>query len=542
MTGEESLQLMCAVDPWAWAFISKIKLQVGEFRKSGYEYLIKPMQSRAKKKVIVKGTQLGLTQAFVLCSTHGLIHGYYPLGVFYLFPTSDLVSDFSSSRFDPLISENYDAIGRYVKSTDRIGLKQIGNGYLYLRGARLSQKVAGEAQSAKLSSLPADLVVFDERDYMSDEAIPKALARMAGSTVKEQVQLANPTIPDFGIDKEYQNSNRQIWVIKCKKCNTETSLDEEFPNCIKVRNDGTGFRACRKCGEEIFVRNGYWVERTKADSEGYLVSQLISPTVDPASILKAYSDPESCDTNITDVHRLMLGRAYIGQEERLRINDIYGCCSTEAMLLTEKEPCAMGVDVGKVLSVVIGKRTGPERYELIRMAELAEWNDLHDLAKKYNIKCCVMDLMCEMHKAREFQKQEKYPIYLCIYNDHSPTGYRWDMKKRTITANRTEIMDETHSVIMSTGKFKIPRMCSEVKVYAEQMCATAKVLEEDKITGGKTFRYRKLGPDHYRHATNYFLLAARRVPIAKSYRPFDSPKKPMVAKTQGAILGRSVGW
>jgi hypothetical protein len=36
-------------------------------------------------------------------------------------------------------------------------------------------------------------------------------------------------------------------------------------------------------------------------------------------------------------------------------------------------------------------------------------------------------------------------------------------------------------------------------------------LEEDVVTGSRLFKYKKLGPDHYRHALNYCILAAERV-------------------------------
>ena len=58
--------------------------------------------------------------------------------IFDLFPTGDDVSDFSKARFGPLIADNPQTIGIYVKSTDSTNIKRIGSGMLYLRGARLS--------------------------------------------------------------------------------------------------------------------------------------------------------------------------------------------------------------------------------------------------------------------------------------------------------------------------------------------------------------------------------------------------------------------
>ena len=44
--------------------------------------------------------------------------------------------------------------------------------------------------------------------------------------------------------------------------------------------------------------------------------------------------------------------------------------------------------------------------------------------------------------------------------------------------------------------------------FATHCANTAKKLEEDEETGSKTYTWVKLGPDHYRHALNYWGIAA----------------------------------
>ncbi|MFA5401804.1 MAG: hypothetical protein WC359_15235, partial [Dehalococcoidia bacterium] len=43
--------------------------------------------------------------------------------------------------------------------------------------------------------------------------------------------------------------------------------------------------------------------------------------------------------------------------------------------------------------------------------------------------------------------------------------------------------------------------------------------EEDQVSGSKKYTYRKLGPDHYRHATNYFWLACQDPKVVADNRP-----------------------
>ena len=61
------------------------------------------------------------------------------------------------------------------------------------------------------------------------------------------------------------------------------------------------------------------------------------------------------------------------------------------------------------------------------------------------------------------------------------------------------------------GGLEIPRKDAEVEEFVKEMVNIAKVLEERKDSGEKVYRYRKLGDDHYRHALNYLMLAAKRI-------------------------------
>jgi hypothetical protein len=91
---EELLRLMMSYDPWVWAIESKIKLAGGNFQVDGHEFQVEPMQSDAEVIVVRKATQMGFSEAFVLRSLHRLITKMYQLGILYLFPSKDDVTDF----------------------------------------------------------------------------------------------------------------------------------------------------------------------------------------------------------------------------------------------------------------------------------------------------------------------------------------------------------------------------------------------------------------------------------------------------------------
>lgn len=505
-----------AVDPWYWAYSNRIKLVGGAFTLPGHEYQIEMLQTSARRECIKKATQMVGTETHVLKTLHGLIHKRYPSGVLYMFPTADDVTDFSCSRFQPLIKDNPTTIGIHVKDTNRANLKRIGGSYLYFRGARLTQTIEGQKKTAsRLKSFPADKFIADEVDEMPQEAIPLAQGRMKHSEIQEEVYLANPTIPDYGIDKIYNRSDQRVWMIKCSKCGKETCLELEFPECLERTSDNRVIRLCSHCRDnEIFPRDGRWVpqypDRTQ-DMVGRWISHMNSMFVDPKEILDAFENP---NVNKADFYNLTLGMAYIDAENRLTKNQVYACCGQEPMPAGCTFQCGMGVDVGKHLHVIIGYKLNEYTARIVKLTRVSSFNDVHDLAKRFNVWCAVFDLYPESRKVREFRASEDFEVFGCDYLDEQRGPAKWNEKDGLVRINRTEICDSSHDFISDGDKVELPRKSKEVEQYAKEMANIAKVLQEDKETGKRVYRYRKLGPEHYRHATNYLLLALQRVGVS----------------------------
>ena len=86
-----------------------------------------------------------------------------------------------------------------------------------------------------------------------------------------------------------------------------------------------------------------------------------------------------------------------------------------------------------------------------------------------------------------------------------------------VKVNRTELCDAIHDLFSRGGRIVLPRRSEEIEIYAREMTNIAKVLQEDPETGSREYRYRKLGEDHYFHATNYLYLAAQKIPLSDNY-------------------------
>lgn len=520
----ELIKMAQAIDCFTWVTQNKLHLGHAPYKIAKHEYQVAWLQETAPRQCFIKGAQIGATECLVLSTLHGMIHGRYPRGALYLFPTRDDVGDFSQTRFDPLIEQN-DFINHYVRGTHRKNVKKIGNAHLYLRGARSTKNIGGKKSSSQLKSIPADRVVFDEMDEIEDTMVELAKERVSSSPLNENdpygagelVYLGTPTIPDYGIDEKYQQSDQRVWMVRCHSCGKAHSLDQEFPNCLMRKKDGTIYRGCVHCGAEVYPRDGFWEPMFPNRSEelvGWWISQLNSMFVNPALILELYENPPHGD--LSEVMNSKLGRAYIPAENRLTEADVYACCGSDAMLTRHDGPTCMGVDVGRELHVVIAERKTRDNLNVVKMCRVNDFNDLHDLAKAFNVRSCVIDLRPEQRKVREFIRSEPFSVFACEYVEMKTGITSWDEKDRVIKCNRTEICDASHDIVITPGRFTIPRMNTEIKKFAYEMCNIAKVLEERPDTGQKIYRYKKLGssrPDHYRHATNYCLLAAERCGI-----------------------------
>ena len=527
---------------WA-AHKAKIKLASGQiYTFKNHEYLIEIINSTAKRQCAMKATGMGFSESMgILPTIHGLIHGRYPQGVLYLLPTNDDVQDLSKSRFDSLFYANPEYIGKYVKSggkgVDSVKLKKIGGSYLYLRGATLQPDDEGAGtKSSKLSSIQVDRVNFDEIRLMSQEAILKALGRMGHSEVQEERYIANPGGEDEDIDIIFQGSDQRYWHRRCG-CGAWTCAEEEFPECVREYQDSglrsregkpKGYIACNKCGKPVPPwsgdGSGEWVAKhpTITDMDGYSISHLSSVFHDPLKILKDYNDPPQ--GNLGDIIRLDLGRAYSSREDKLQKHTVRANCGNDNMLSRHPGPCVMGVDVGIIKHVVIGIRTHTDRYEIIKVAQVRDFNDIHDLCRRYNVKSTVVDIRPYEDEARRFQNTERHyqnRVWLCEYTENVVNEHDFNENTGIVKQYRTGIFDMSHRLI-TDGHLRFPRQCSAIDIFVQQICNCAKHKVEDKY---KRFVYRYVktgsGGDHYRNCLNYFILAAHK---SRKITPRHGPK------------------
>jgi hypothetical protein len=482
-----------------------IVLDRGPFTFDRHEYLVTPYADDHPCQVERKSTQRGNSTRAVLRMFHAA--RYLPMvGILYLFPTKTGIGDFSRSRIAPLVANNPETIGRLMQDTDSVGMKRFNGMNLIFRGTKSEEG---------LRSDPADMVVYDEYDLMAEGTEGAAQGRMEHSDFKWEHFLSNPTIPDFGIDKKFQLSDQRFWLLKCSACGGYTCMEDHFNPSIGDNQDilvelrGEIVRLCMHCrNAALDPARGEWVAKypSVTDLRGYAYSNLWSLFRTPESIVKAMRVLST--RTAPKFWNYIIGAAYIESDARLSKEQVLSLCAGYRIAAKDKGPCWMGVDQGaKYLHVVIGK-SFPDR--IVYMGILREWDELPKLAKALGVHSGVIDGMPETRAAKKVSESEELAgkAFLNWYNEQGKLVV-WDEKNMKVSSPRTETMDASHDALKD-GLVALPADCEPVREFVEHAHNVASTWEEDD-DGNRRKVWKKLGPDHYRHAFNYAWMARNRL-------------------------------
>ena len=155
--------------------------------------------------VVQKSAQTGLTELFVGLAFWAAATTLGDRGnVLFLMPQQNQMDDFAQARFDRAIEESPD-LQRLLqpltgKAADRLRLKRVGDGHIFLRGADNAHQVA---------SVDADLVLLDEYDQMPDGTLERAETRLASSAQGRLRIASTPRFPEAGINGLFLQSDQR---------------------------------------------------------------------------------------------------------------------------------------------------------------------------------------------------------------------------------------------------------------------------------------------------------------------------------------------
>lgn len=483
------------ISPLAWTIDNGIKTENEKLIEfSRHRFMVQPMNDMHPRQVTRKSAQVGWTTMNIIKSFY--MSKEYGLNVIYTLPTRTVVKDFVAPKVDKIYSNNKvmkDAVGK-----DSESLKQIGSRFIYYRGAW------SDTEAIMIS---ADLLINDEKDKSDQSVLDTYDSRLQASEWQWKWEYSNPTIPGYGIDEDYQNSDQMHWFITCSKCGHFKYIDFEksgYQNhYVDVESVTYRCGGCHEVLPDSDRQDGEWIAKFPMDKHpeitvrGYWLSQLMVPYV-PASYIveKSKGDPEF-------FHNFVLGKAWQPADMRITRQMITQNCAPGKVDMTHM---ALGVDNGVTKSWVLGNEKGVSSF-----GETEDWDVIEGFIKAGAV--AVIDANPYPRVPKMLVK--KYPgrVFINYYSEDTKNlgavRFKEGDDAGVILSDRTRVFDDFVSDL-ANQKFYFYLTITELEEYIDHCEALYRVVEENARGIQRGFWKKMDGkPDHYAHATIYQRIAQK---------------------------------
>lgn len=457
-----------------------------EFNDHGFMKEI--YSSWATEMCIKKSAQVGAT--FYGFNKALWVARFNMVNIIFTMPKKGDVGKFAQARIDPVIKNSDIGVPVDISNTS---LKQIGDSFIYFRGTWTDTEAI---------SIPADFVINDETDRSRPDVIQMYRERMSASKLKWLLKMSTPTYSDYGIDKDFKNSDQRLWIVKCSAGHRQVIRESN------IRGDNY---ICLKCGKFLDNRAGRWeAQKSGRSVVGYHITQMMAPWITPQEIVKKKADYEFK----SDYYNMVLGETYDGGEGMVDRADIVCCVKKDAEIFDVG--ATMGVDWGASTWVVVRKGGS-----IIYMEEIVGDTRTHEprvevLMEKFNA-VCVADFGYGDIKNSDLI--DKFPgrVWLCIYVD-GVIFPRFRIEKDAKTEKETPKVniDRTKSLQSSLQEIKDKKVqiqqCALIPDFIKHHINLVEKKEKDKHGKVRTIIANK-GADHLAHANNMARLVDPEVEI-----------------------------
>lgn len=460
------------------------------FEFVNHRYMIQIYNDKSPELTCMKSAQVGFSVAAILKCIHAA--NYLKLNVIYVLPTRNATHDFVIPKVNPMLDRN-PKIKSMLKNTDSVNLKQVGDRFLYFRGAFHR----GEAVSTT-----ADLVISDEHDVSDQSVLTIYQSRLQASKFGWFWRFSNPSLPGFGVHELYEESDQMHWMVECSKCKWNMYMDLEKDT--RMMNHYVDrerlIYACGACNREITDENrrdGYWLAKyPDREHRGYWINQLMVPWVSAKKILK-----QEKDMPIDVFHNFVLGKPYQASEFMINGDAIRRACDPGA---ADKTDVIIGCDSGKIKHWVMGNPQGIFSY-----GTTTSWEDVESLMLMYNA-TLVIDALPDFTVPEQLARKYPGQVFVHYYTHNSKSLNVTERKEGeqfgVLQSDRTKLFDAMAARIAGQKLrfFQSKDALDDIIYHFEQMY---RVVEEDTQGIMKARWETKVGkPDHFAHAAAYYFV------------------------------------
>jgi len=475
-----------------------------EFRDHGF--LRDYITDTHNRIVVRKCTQVGASFSTNVKMLH--LGCQEPLTTIYTLPTSSEAKNFVLTKFDPMVERSPGLLDMVKKVVLRERIlyntvvKRIGPSYYFFRGSWTTWGA---------QSIDADVLVVDELDFQKPEVRNMWEERTEGSASQDIIYwIGYPSVPNFGIEELYQNSDKRKWFIECGHCHKRQVLT--FPENIDFDTEKYVCKYCKKELSDDMRRKGIWKATQPGRSiHGYWINKLMAPWIPATKIIDRFKK----DTP-KKFHNYTLGLPYVSKETELTDQIVQNSMMDEEeynlMRANEDVQIVCGIDQGDIFHMLVAVAT-PDRAVIIAAEQLKSEEELLKRLEFYKADLTIMDMFPNRHTAKNIlSKLGTNKFYMAKernWTEVSKQRTYWNLNRATseVGIERTESLDAMMEyIIRGSIKFRraIPRLLSSDKKDPGIIQQLKNLVPDTQERHGRMRRvFKAVGPEHYGHALNF---------------------------------------
>ena len=476
------------------------------FSLEGHDFQRDILNDESQQMVVKKCSQVGLTEIIIRWGLAFLVRNQ-GLTVIMTQPTRQMALNFSTTRVDEIVKEAPLMNNLLNYKVDSKELKQLGKSYLYIKGTK---------GSSSAISVPADAIITDEYDFSDMAVVGKYNSRLSHSKHKIIKRFSTPTIPDFGVSKEFELSTKNQYLQKCPHCNhwnnhdffrdTKILHDDYYDmplenvtldDLVMIGPDQVVMQ-CEKCKKPMdyhkYTKMEWVPEHPGRFISGYQVRPWHTATQRPFDLLRSREDYEL----YSDWVNFGLGEDYIDA------NQIF---DTDKLIPGKFDPASsyglfIGIDFGKDCWLVLGFPT-PKGIVICSTEKISEHKikaRVKELIYKYYIVGMVLDALPQTKLSADIRDLLPGKAFTCYYSDNQKDYFALKANEQDVTVNRTQLYDK----VLATDEVSVT-VSDQYDTFEQHMHGMIKQrLKDDEV---EAVRYVKVKPDHFLHAFGYMKLA-----------------------------------
>lgn len=379
-----------------WIAANKIKNEKGdelEFRK--HLYLADIYADQSQYLCVTKAAQIGMSTLEVLKNFWDANRA--KMDIIYILPTDSDVQTFVGGKVNRLIANN-SILSSFTKDKDTVEQKQVHDSMVYFRGSWTKKSAI---------MITADRLSMDEKDSCKQDILADYEARLQHSRHRQIHTFSHPSLPDFGISRDWDRSDKKHWFIKCSRCKEKQylswSLENEDEMSVDLERE---FFRCKKCKKELSDddrRRGEWGATGTGEFSGYWISLLMAPWVSAYEIIKKYKDNPG-----EFFYNKVLGLPYLDSQAKLLEHQFFSNLTHSAWLPDKEDRIIIGIDTGLRLDFVAGNDKG-----LFLEGDSDDYGTLNEMMERWERAVAIIDQGGDIIAARKFYEMWPGRVFLC---------------------------------------------------------------------------------------------------------------------------------